>query len=120
MVPISFEHVMNAWNERDPEAIRSHLDQALSDDVTFVDPTIETTGIAEFEANIRQFRAKYPDATVALTSGIDSHHDCHRYGWDIQVGGQVVVGGFDVAQVDATSKICRVIGFFGPLPPLSG
>jgi SnoaL-like domain len=114
----SFDAMMAAWNERDPQAIRSHLDQALSADVQFIDPTIETNGLTDFEANVREFRAKYPNAQCIRTSSIDSHHQVHRYSWEIKAGGQLIMSGFDVAETDAQGKVRRVLGFFGPLPQL--
>ena len=66
--PESFDHMLAAWNERDPNLIRAHLDQALAADIEFIDPTIVTRGIAEFEQNVRSFRLKYPDAQLALSS----------------------------------------------------
>lgn len=113
--PQSFDHMLAAWNEREPQKIRDHLDRALADDVEFIDPTIHTRGIAEFEQNIRAFRAKYPDAQCIRTSDIDAHHQLARYSWEIRVGPQQLVHGFDVAEIDGTAKIRRVLGFFGPL-----
>lgn len=114
--PESFDHMLAAWNERDPSLIRAHLDQALAEDIEFIDPTIVTRGIAEFEQNVRRFRLKYPDAQLALSSGVDSHHNLHRYDWEIIVGGNVLLRGFDVTETDAELKVRRVLGFFGPLP----
>lgn len=114
--PESFDHMLAAWNERDLNLIRSHLNKALTEDIEFIDPTIVTRGIAEFEQNVRGFRLKYPDAQLALSSGVDSHHNLHRYGWEIIVGGNVLLPGFDVTETDAELKVRRVLGFFGPLP----
>ena len=36
--PEALDHMLAAWNERDPERIRGHLNQALSEDVEFCDP----------------------------------------------------------------------------------
>jgi SnoaL-like domain len=117
--PASFDRMLAAWNERDVALIRSHLDQALAADVEFIDPTIVTRGVDEFDANIRGFRGKYPHADCVRTSGVDTHHDLHRYSWHIVVGQQVVVAGFDVVETDAEGRVRRVLGFFGPLPALS-
>ncbi len=114
--PETFDHMINAWNERDPERIRGHLDRALSDDVEFCDPQHHTHGIDEFEAMVRQFRTDLPDAVCARTSGMDAHHHLYRYAWSVSVGDEVLVPGFDVAAVDSAGRVCRVDGFFGPLP----
>jgi hypothetical protein len=116
--PESFDHLLAAWNERDQSRIRVHLEHALAPDAEFVDPTIVTRGIDEFESNVREFRTRYPLASAARTSGIDSHHHLHRYSWHIVAEGKVLVQGVDVVETDASNKVRRVLGFFGPLPRL--
>ena len=37
--PESFDHMLAAWNERDPEKVRGHLDKALAANVEFIDPS---------------------------------------------------------------------------------
>jgi hypothetical protein len=116
--PASFDHLLDAWNECDLEAIRSHLDRALAEHVTFVDPTTVTHGIDEFEANVGEFRTTFPDARCYRTSGFDSHHRHYRYSWAIDSGGATIVEGFDVVELDDDDRVIRVQGFFGPLPSI--
>jgi hypothetical protein len=115
----SVDRMLAVWNERDLTRTRGHLEAALTPDVTFIDPTIETHGLGEFEDNVRDFRTKYPQAVIRRASGIDSHHNLHRYGWEISVAGKVFLVGFDVAETAEDGKVCRVLGFFGQLPSLS-
>lgn len=110
------DRMLDVWNERNPELIRDRLAAVLSPEVVFIDPTIVTTGLAEFEANVRGFRAKYPEAVISRTSGIDAHHNLHRYSWQISMNGRVVLTGFDVSESSSDGLICRVLGFFGALP----
>jgi hypothetical protein len=112
--------MLAAWNERDHDKIRAHLDRALTSAVHFVDPTIETRGVDEFGRNVREFRTRDPHDQCIRTSGVDSHHGLARYSWEIRIGNQVIVQGFDVAEVDAAAKVRRVLGFFGPLPANTG
>ena len=114
--PESLNHMLAAWNELDPAKVRDHLERALSPDVEFIDPSIETHGIDEFEANVRQVQARIPGAVYEITSGVDSHHRLHRYAWQISRDGEVIIPGFDVTEVDEDGKVLRVLGFFGPLP----
>jgi len=114
--PESLDHMLAAWNERDPAKVRAHLDKALALDVEFIDPSIETQGIDEFEANVHEVHARIPGADYSRTSGVDSHHRLHRYSWQISHDGEIVVPGFDVTEVDKDGKVVRVLGFFGPLP----
>ena len=116
--PPAFDHMLAAWNERDPKQIRQHLEQGLAPDVRFIDPSIETHGIDEFEANVREFRQRLPEAVCSRVSGVDSHHRLHRYHWQIHAGDKLLVDGFDVVEVNEDDKVLRVEGFFGPVPDL--
>lgn len=69
----SLDHMLAAWNEQDPERVRGHLDKALAPDVKFIDPSVETHGIDEFEVNVRTVQATLPGARYSRTSGVDSH-----------------------------------------------
>jgi len=114
--PESLDHMLAAWNEGDQSRIRHHLELALAPDVEFVDPSVETHGIDEFEANVRNVQDALPGAVYSRTSGVDSHHGLHRYSWQISRDGEVVLPGFDVTSVDDEGRVTRVLGFFGPLP----
>ncbi len=114
--PQSLDHMLAAWNESDPAMVRSHLERALAADVEFIDPSVETHGLDEFEANVHDVHAGLPGATYWRTSGVDSHHGLHRYSWQITRDGETVITGFDVTEVDGDGMVTRVLGFFGPLP----
>ena len=116
--PESLDHMLAAWNEADPASVRGHLDRALAPDVEFVDPSIVTNGIDEFEANVHAVHDRVPGAEYVRTSGVDSHHDLYRYSWEIRARGRVLLQGFDVTEVDGGGRVKRVLGFFGPLPEL--
>ena len=115
-VPEAFGHMLAAWNERDPDAIRAHLDRALSDDVVFCDPNYLVEGKDAFEAMVRAFRQQLPDGNCSRTSGVDAHHHLFRYNWAVKNGDELVTPGFDVAALNEDGKVCRVDGFFGPIP----
>lgn len=114
--PESLDHMLAAWNEDDPAQVRGHLDRALARSVVFIDPSVETHGIDEFEANVHKVQAEVPGAVYARTSGVDSHHHLHRYSWQVSRNGEVLLPGFDVTEVDEDGKVTRVLGFFGLLP----
>ena len=82
--PESLDHMLAAWNERDPKRVRAHLDRALSPDVVFIDPSVVTRGIDEFEANVHEVHGRLPGADYLRASGIDRHHDVVRYAWEIR------------------------------------
>jgi hypothetical protein len=116
-VPEVLRHYLRMWNERDPERIRAHLDRCVGDDCWWVDPLHRHTGRDALEANVREFRATYPDADLGLGSNIDSHNGRHRYEWYITSSpGELLIRGFDVVTVDdGSGMINRVDGFFGEL-----
>lgn len=114
--PESLDHMLAAWNERDPDAVRGHLERGLSPEVVFIDPSIVTRGLDEFEANVHEVQARLPGAEYRRASGVDHHHDVVRYAWEIWRDGQRVLPGFDVTELDADGRVLRVLGFFGPLP----
>ncbi len=114
--PESFDHMLAAWNERDPERVRGHLEKALSPEVHFIDPSIETRGLDEFEANVHAVQARIPGADYWRSSGVDGHHGLYRYHWEIWRGEELLLPGFDVTEVDASGRVRRVLGFFGPIP----
>lgn len=109
--------MLAAWNELDAARVRGHLELALAADAVFVDPSIVTRGIAEFEANVHDFRKRYPAARCRRTSAFDTHHGLYRYLWDIRLGEQTLLEGMDVVEVDGEGKVRKVQGFFGPLRP---
>ncbi len=114
-IPPALDDMLSAWNEGDTQKIRGHLDKALTDDVHFVDPSIVTNGIDEFERNVHEVQARLPGAVYSRVSAVDSHNNLYRYHWAIHIGGQLAVQGFDVTEL-RDGKVCKVIGFFGDLP----
>ena len=106
---------MQMWNERDLDAIRGHLDAAVSEDCLWVDPQHQHTGRDALEANVRGFRATFPNADLGVGSNVDAHNDRYRYEWVIVNDGELLIRGFDVVTVDADGLIGRVDGFFGTL-----
>ena len=55
--PVALDKMLAAWNEPDSSLVRRHLAEALSSSIRFVDPSIDLTGIADFEANVHKVRA---------------------------------------------------------------
>ena len=115
-LPSSFDAMLAAWNERDPDKIRGHLDAALAPGILFADPDNFTQGIDEFEDMVRRFRAKWPNATSERTSGYNAHHNRYRYRWLVTVAEGQALPGMDVVEIDENGLVVRVDGFFGPVP----
>ena len=114
--PEAFDHMLAAWNERESSAVRSHLEQALTASVRFVDPSIDLTGIDDFEANVHEVKNKNPGNVYSRASDVDSQHGFHRYHWAIHnKDGELLLPGFDVVETDGDERVKCVIGFFGEL-----
>ena len=78
--------------------------------------SIETRGLDEFEANVHAVQARIPGADYRRSSGVDGHHGLYRYHWEIWRGEELLLPGVDVTEVDASGRVRRVLGFFGPIP----
>lgn len=117
-MPRAMQDYLAMWNERDMTTMRSLLDSAVSEDMVFADPANLHVGRDALAQNVTEFRERFPDADLSVASGVDSQHGRHRYAWRIEVGGELLLEGFDVSTVNGDGLIERVDGFFGPLPPL--
>lgn len=113
--PAALVRYMHMWNERDPEAIRGHLDDAVSDDCVWIDPQHQHVGRDALEQNVRGFRAQFPGAGLGVGSNVDGHNDRFRYEWVIVNDGELLLRGFDLVTLNADGLIDRVDGFFGTL-----
>lgn len=114
-IPKSLGHYLAMWNETDRDRLRRHLRMAVSESVLFVDPRDYIEGAAALEALVWAQRSDLPDSRFEAASEIDGHHDRFRYHWR-RIAGDEILDGFDVTTIDATGRIERVDGFFGPLP----
>lgn len=113
--PESFDRMLAAWNEKNPDLIRAHLDAALTEDVYFCDPSITTNGIDEFENMVHEVQSRLKGAVYSRISKVDTHHNLYRYHWAIHTDGTMIVQGFDVVE-ERDGKVAKVLGFFGDLP----
>lgn len=116
--PDAFAEYLAAWNARDPDAIRAHLERSVAPDAVFVDPANRVTGIDAIEGLIREAKAETPGATYARTTGIDGHNRRYRYRWEARFDETTVVPGMDVTTLNDAGLIERIDGFFGDFPPM--
>ena len=90
-LPTALHHYTLMWNERDENAIRGHVDRAVSEDCLWVDPQHYHVGRDALEANVRGFRSKFPNAELSLASNVDGHNGRYRYEWMIKIGEKVLI-----------------------------
>lgn len=121
-VPPCFATLLAAWNEYDPAKLRSLVEASLTEDIAFTDPKYQIVGIDAFIAQVNEFRAEEGvKVRLVPTSGVDLHHDRARYSWAVVRPDGSRFEGFDAVALDLKQvKICRIDGFFGPLPPVAG
>ncbi len=108
-----------AWNERDLDMVRGHLEVAVAPSVVWNDPRDSFVGIDQLEQAFIRLRTSKPEYTFAIVSEIDCHHDRLRYRWDMFRGERTLMEGLDVVTLDDQSGlITRVDGFFGHPTPV--
>jgi hypothetical protein len=110
---------MAAWNEVDDAARRALLAQCWSDDGVYLDPNVLLAGRDALAAKIGEVLASRPGARLEFMSGIDVHHTMVRFLWRlVRADGTNGDTSIDFGEVGADGRLVRIVGFFGPPPPL--
>ena len=110
-----------AWNETDEAARRKLLDHGWADDGVYSDPTATVTGREALVAHIAGFHQQFPGARIDQASGVDEHDGWLRFAWTmVGADGSTVMDGFDAGELGPDGRLRRIVGFFGPFPPLDG
>ena len=106
-----------AWSEPDARRRDELLRPVWDDGASYSDPMAHVVGIEALLHLIEDARKRFPEARIARTTGIDTHNDCVRFGWQLWSEGAVVIPeGMDVVILSEDRlRLKRVIGFFGPL-----
>jgi SnoaL-like domain len=105
------------WNETDPARRAEHIARVWAGDGRYVDPMLEAGGHAAIGLMVAGVQARFPGHRFRRTSGVDTHHDQLRFGWELAgPDGAIVVGGIDVGELAPDGRLKRIAGFFGELP----
>ncbi|HET6873396.1 MAG TPA: nuclear transport factor 2 family protein [Acidimicrobiales bacterium] len=108
-----------AWTDMSDERRRSLLEECWAADGVYCDPMATVTGRQALAGHIAGFSERLPGHTIKLTSGIDAHDGFARFGWEMyDAEDKLVTEGMDFAVFGEDGRITRIVGFFGPLPPL--
>lgn len=112
---------VDAWiamlNETDPDARLALARRAWIEDCSYVDPLQQAAGYDGLSAMAAGVHAQFPGQRFVRTTGIDTHHNLVRFGWELAAeDGTVAVAGLDVAIVADDGRLSQLAGFFGPLP----
>ena len=109
-----------AWNETDEAKRADLLERSWADDGIYRDPTATAEGRAALVAHIAGFHSMMPGSTIEQASGVDTHGDVFRFAWVMRNGGEIALEGIDFGELAPDGRIQRIVGFFGPFPPLGG
>ena len=111
------DRYLAAWNETDAAARRAAIDDLFADRVRYVDPLAAVTGRSALDALIGGAQQQFAGMVFTPGAPVDGHHDQVRFTWHLgPAGGEPVVVGFDVAQLDADGRIHQVLGFLDRVP----
>jgi hypothetical protein len=110
---------LEAFAEEDVERRTKLIEQAWSPEGRLVDPPLEGEGYGGLSEAADLVNTHYAGHTFRRVSGIDTHHEFVRYGWEL-VGpdGNPVIAGIDVGEVAPDGRLRKITGFFGDLPSL--
>jgi hypothetical protein len=110
---------LSAYNETDAGARLALLEKAFTADGRLIDPPLGAEGRQGISDMMGAVHQQFPGHTFRRASGVDEHHGYFRYGWELlDPSGNVALAGMDVGELDSSSQLLRVTGFFGPLPEI--
>jgi hypothetical protein len=108
---------LEAYSEPDTGRRNELLEKAFASDGKLIDPPLDASGRQGISDMVGAVLGQFPGHRFRRASGIDSHHDAVRYGWELVApDGSVTLAGMDVAVLDRDGRLQRVTGFFGDLP----
>jgi hypothetical protein len=109
-----------AWVEPAEQKRHQLLTEAWADDGTYTDPLLHVEGRDALNRMIGTFQLRWPGERIVLTSGIDQHHGMLRFAWTwYAADGSSKMEGIDFGELASDGRLCRIAGFFGPLPAAS-
>lgn len=111
--PKCLEQMLAIWNSSDKNEINQLADSYLESNLHFVDPNYNIIGRQPFIDMVHAVHKKIPGAVYSHVGNFDSHNNLYRYHWAIHLQGKLIMPGFDVAEINDTGKVVKVIGFFG-------
>lgn len=116
-VTTTIDTYLEAYSEADAERRNQLLEKVFAVDGQLIDPPLDAAGHQGISDMVGAVLGQFPGHRFRRVSGIDSHHDAVRYGWELVApDGTVTLAGMDVALLDSDGRLQRVTGFFGDLP----
>jgi hypothetical protein len=113
------DNYLAAYCEPDRVRRSSLVRRVFADDARLIDPPLTAQGHTQIEAQAETLLTQFVGHRFRRSSGIDVHNGHARYSWQlVDADGKVRLEGQDMAQIDDHGLLSKVVGFFGPLPPL--
>lgn len=106
------DRYLASWNERDATKRDTALAGVFTANATFVDPVMQSEGLAGISAMIGQVQERFPGHSFKRLGEANGYNDRVRFTWELAADDGAVVKGTDVATLDGTGKVNAVIGFF--------
>lgn len=108
---------LDCWNETNPTARRTLIEDAWAADARYTDPLAEVQGHDAIDATIATVQEQFPGFVFTLAGPVDAHHQQARFTWGLGLeGAEPLVVGFDVAVTNEEGKIATVLGFLDRVP----
>lgn len=112
---------LQAYGEADGDLRTDLVGQIWASDGHLIDPPLDGVGHAGISEMAATVQSHYPGHTFRRTSGIDEHHSFARYEWELVApDGTTALVGLDVAAIDESGRLQRIVGFLGPIPEREG
>lgn len=112
----SIEQYTEAWNQKDPIAIKEALYHCWTEASSYIDPqNALITGPNALANLIYSSYEPMPGRTFRLLSKVDYHNGSGRFKWELIQSGQEVQEGMDYFEYNGEKQITRIVGFFGAL-----
>ncbi len=77
------DRYIDAWNETDPAARRTAVDELYSVDARYVDPMAVAEGREAIGATFGAVQGQFPWCVFRLVGPVDAHHEQARFGWEL-------------------------------------
>src|SRR5688500_4593518 len=88
------------WRETDATARAERIAAVYTEDGRHVDPNADAVGHDGLGEMMAAVHAQFPGLGMRRVTGIDSHNDQLRFGWELLgADGAVIVAGTDIVQV---------------------
>jgi hypothetical protein len=111
------ERYLAVWNTTDGADRRKAIDEVFAEEVRYVDPLAAVEGRDALNALIGAVHRQFPGLVFSPGGPADAHHEQGRFTWNLgEPGGEAMVVGFDVAELDAAGRIRQIFGFLDKVP----